>query len=142
MSASKEPLFPQASVDKDGAARVTLALPPSVNHLYPTRGGRRVKSPTYRNWLLSAQQSALLQKLPRKAPGGGPYRLEIELYFKDNRRRDASNYIKPIEDFMASWMLYDDRENREVLVRKCLDKEWQRAEIIVRNIGKYRTDTV
>lgn len=114
--------------------RVTLPLPPSTNSLFPDRGGRRRKSEAYRRWIIEAGESALLQRLKKTPPGPGPYELEVSLYFTDRRRRDASNYIKAIEDFLAAWMNYDDNLNHTIIARKVINRERKNAEVILRQI--------
>ena len=76
---------------------IDLPIGPSVNELYPDRGGRRCKSRKYRAWLTAAGWELKLQK-PVKVEG--PYRLLVKL--PPAMRGDCSNRIKAVEDLLVS----------------------------------------
>ena len=118
--------------------RASLPLPPSVNHLYPTgKDGRRYKSKEYRDWIKEAQEKAFLQRFSRYPPAGSErYELVMEVLFSSARKKqDASNRIKPIEDFVADWMNYDDSQNAKITVFKSVDPDFPRVDIIVKPYG-------
>jgi Holliday junction resolvase RusA-like endonuclease len=114
---------------------VGFALPPSVNNLYPTRGGRRVKSEEYKQWIHDSGMHILSKKRTFKKKGykmpEPPYKFELRLFFPDNRRRDASNYIKAVEDLVANMLGYDDKEHVELYVAKRVNTSYPRCEVIL-----------
>lgn len=75
-------------------AAVEVPLPPSVNHLFVTRGRRRFKSPEYRAWLAAAVP--LLAALVR--PERLPVEITVLVLGKVNNSRDLDNLLKPLGD--------------------------------------------
>jgi Holliday junction resolvase RusA-like endonuclease len=83
-------------------------LPPSSNTLYRNLPGRgRVKTGTYKNWLLEA---ALIVKAQLKSNERieGPYAIRIRAYRPDWRRRDLSNLLKATEDLLVAMGIVED----------------------------------
>jgi Holliday junction resolvase RusA-like endonuclease len=74
-----------------------ITPPPSVNNLYPTIRGRRVKSSQYRAWLSEAGWQL---KAQQAKPIRGP--VEISIIVPDNNRRDLDGYLKPTLDLLVS----------------------------------------
>lgn len=86
---------------RPSAERVELtfsALPPSVNHLYGKSKKWVYISTKARAWQRNAGTELNIQKPGRIV---GTYTMTIELARPDNRRRDASNYIKTLEDLLV-----------------------------------------
>jgi Holliday junction resolvase RusA-like endonuclease len=75
-----------------------LAVPPSVNHLFVTRGRRRFKSPAYRAWLAAAVPAARLLRPPRELP----CRVTVDVIGKLRANRDIDNLLKPIGDCLVA----------------------------------------
>jgi hypothetical protein len=73
---------------------VRLPLPPSVNNLFATVQGRRVKSAAYRAWLGGAV--ADLSRL--RKPERFPVRFCFAFGGDVNESRDGDNLIKPLLD--------------------------------------------
>lgn len=83
------------------AERVELtfsALPPSVNHMYGKSRKWVYISTKARAWQRNAGTELNIQKPGRIV---GTYAMTIELCRPDNRRRDASNYVKILEDLLV-----------------------------------------
>jgi Holliday junction resolvase RusA-like endonuclease len=82
--------------------RVWLSWPPSVNNLYPSRVVRgrvlRVPSGQYRKWRREALIRIASARLPRIEV---PVDIELALIAPDARHRDASNYVKAVEDSLV-----------------------------------------
>lgn len=80
-----------------------LPMPPTTNNLFPSgKNGRRFKSKEYELWLAKASFGFVAPHL------SGKFRLTLELYFADKRRRDISNYEKAVTDFLVSRAVIDD----------------------------------
>jgi Holliday junction resolvase RusA-like endonuclease len=101
---------------------VKLPLPPTSNHLFFTlKTGGRAKSAAYKAWIADAD--LLLKFAWSRAgrpewPKATPMRLDIVLGLTQ-RRRDASNCIKPIEDALCRALpVPDDRYNDHLTVTR------------------------
>jgi Holliday junction resolvase RusA-like endonuclease len=82
---------------------VWLSWPPSTNNLYTQKfqRGRVVRFPStqLRKW----KREALIRITAAKLPCfDGPVSLELALIAPDGRHRDASNYVKAIEDSLVA----------------------------------------
>ncbi len=84
---------------KQTAVGYKLPLPPSVNNLFATVRGRRVKSLRYRHWLADAGLCILQQG---KCGIASPVKVSIYLDGKVNRQRDLDNFSKPVLDLLTS----------------------------------------
>jgi crossover junction endodeoxyribonuclease RusA len=83
-----------------------LPFPPTVNNLFVNGKKGRFVSPAYKAWKIEAGIIAKAQV--RGARIAGPFALELQLSRPDKRRRDASNYIKPVEDLLVWLGITDD----------------------------------
>lgn len=98
----------------DPAAAVTfwLPFPPSTNNLFAhgVVKGRHRRFPTkqYKAWRHAAVIIIRSQRLPQFRE---PVVIKLALTPRDSRRRDASNYIKPVEDALVeAGLLVDDNQ--------------------------------
>ena len=87
--------------------RFVLPLPPSTNNLFVTLGNKRVKSSRYSAWLKEAGQMVVAQRVGQFTPDA-PYSVEVWCYFSDNRKRDADNYHKAVQDLLSSTLHFPD----------------------------------
>lgn len=96
---------------------VTVSLPPSTNNLYfNMASGGRGKSPRYVAWIKQNEWLVALAAQAKKVDG--PFRLVIEVGRPDNRRRDVTNLIKPIEDLLKrAGAIKDDSDNQATEIR-------------------------
>lgn len=93
---------------------VSLPYPPSANRLWRAFRGRNIKSAEYRTWLSAV--AADLATQPRERIDG-PYRATVIVNRPDNRRRDLSNTLKPIEDALqANGLIRDDADCQRLMV--------------------------
>jgi crossover junction endodeoxyribonuclease RusA len=83
-----------------------LPFPPTVNNLFVNSKKGRFTSPAYKAWKTEAGMIAKAQARGKRV--AGPYALELQLSRPDKRRRDASNYIKPVEDLLVWLGITDD----------------------------------
>ena len=85
-----------------------LPFPPTVNNLFINgRGGKgRFTSPAYREWKKAAGTLAKEQANGKRI--AGTYAMEVRLVRPDARRRDASNYLKAVEDLFVALQVIDD----------------------------------
>jgi len=104
-----------------------LESPISINHTYgQTRNGRRYLVPKGKVYKKKLAEKA--QKLT-SAPTKASCTMEITYYFGDKRRRDVTNYDKPILDAISGIIYEDDCQVSDIVLRKRYDKENPRTEI-------------
>lgn len=88
----------------------TLALPPSLNHLYPTVNGRRYLSKEGQKFkkvaVQEVQNAALLAGW--RYPSGARISLRLAVITR-TARADLSNIIKICEDSIAAGLNFNDR---------------------------------
>lgn len=109
---------------------IFLPFPPSVNGAYAGHI-RRYKSKAYKQWL---------DKCPELPALGIDYPVGIKytLFMPDAKKRDISNYIKLVEDYMVNQgVLIDD--NHEIIQRVeiiygGIDRKNARIEICLRDM--------
>lgn len=90
----------------NGVTSLFLPYPPTTNKLYGNREGGRKKSDAYKLWLADAEE-AYLQQLNRITKLKGKVTLVLMLKAPDNRKRDISNTIKAVEDFLVSHQIIE-----------------------------------
>ena len=83
-----------------------LPFPPSLNNLFVNGKRGRFTSPKYKAWKDAAGLIANAQAKGRCI--AGYYALDVKLVRPDKRRRDASNYLKAVEDLLVSLGITDD----------------------------------
>ena len=76
---------------------IRLPIPPSTNHLFANTRSGRVKSREYKAWIGHAGWE--LRTQPRASVMG---QVSLRFLLPFNARRDASNYIKPLEDLLVT----------------------------------------
>lgn len=133
--------------------RFILPLPPSVNHQYTERDGRRVLSREarhYKNHLQRAFkrlkaagklqlkpfetfQFSLLDDFnePSTSPNETFLQLRLEFFFKTQQRRDLDNGLKIVQDLVCEAFGMDDRNVVAVELVKRVDARNPRLEVTV-----------
>jgi Holliday junction resolvase RusA-like endonuclease len=104
---------------------LTIDVPPSANHLYPTnKAGKRFQSAEATafkdkvGWLLRA---AMVEQ-GWEAPAGASLALQFTLHFRDSKRRhDLSNAIKAAEDAICAVLGIDDSRVVDLHARRGRD---------------------
>jgi crossover junction endodeoxyribonuclease RusA len=109
--------------------RITLPLPPTVNHYqrnasatqrYTTAEGKRFKQAAAR---IASQHR-------RGIPINARLALRAVLYFPDKRRCDLDNRVKPLQDALSAGMGFDDWQiDRLEVIRGEPDKQRPRCEV-------------
>lgn len=91
--------------------RLELPFPPSTNNLFVNgkSGKGRFTSPAYKGWRAEAGWMVRQQIGARRIDG--PYILSVALVRPDKRARDASNYLKAVEDLLVWLNVTDDDSN-------------------------------
>jgi len=93
-----------------------LPYPPSVNHYWRTWRGRMLISRAgraYRDTVVAILRAA------RVKPLSGPLAVHVELYPPDNRKRDAENSLKALNDSLQhGGAFHDDSQIVWLLVEK------------------------
>lgn len=88
------------------ALSLILPLPVSINAAYRNvLHVGRVKTTAYKNWLTEAKLLTLTQPRGRIE---GPYAIHVEIDRPDKRRRDLSNLLKTLEDFIVAQGYVED----------------------------------
>ena len=101
--------------------------PPSTQNIYFHKGhvvymsqkGKDCKE-IYK-WEIKAQY--------RGKPLLDPFSLVLELYFKDNKKRDVDNFNKLVLDAGSGLLWKDDSQIQELIIRKFIDKKNSRTEL-------------
>lgn len=93
--------------------RLRLTLPPSVNHAYLVRSGRRVKRAEVVAWQEAASWEAVEWR--RKTgwllpPPDQWIFLDMWVWFPDYRTRDPSNLLKVLLDAFTGILWHDDNQ--------------------------------
>lgn len=98
---------------------IPMPLPPSANALFKNVGKKRARTAAYNAWLDEAGYHARLAARSAGALPAPPLKLSIFLGLRD-RKRDATNCVKPIEDMLVKSIegMPDDRWNDDVRVRR------------------------
>jgi Holliday junction resolvase RusA-like endonuclease len=107
------------------AYRVWLPFPPSANNLFSqgvVKGKvRRFPHPRYKRWQATALVLlAAARHIPH--PIRQPVVIDLALTPRDNRRRDASNYVKAVEDALVKARILADDGQRHV---KSITPRWE-----------------
>ncbi len=80
-------------------ASITLPFPPSVNNLFPGKHSRH-KSKRYKAWIKEAGLTILTQEPIHRFRS--PVSIVLTFGRPDKRRRDISNFVKPVEDLLVT----------------------------------------
>lgn len=124
----------QQNTGTDVGLRLTVPIPPSTNNAYLNAAKGRKLTPKGRRYkadVLHLANGAGAQK--KEIPP--PYSLTIALYFGDARRRDASNFVKVLEDALMEAIGGDDSDVQELYVTRALNRANPRAEVVLRSAG-------
>jgi len=114
--------------------------PISCNHMYgQTKGGRRFLSKDGKDFKskLSTVAQGIMGTNP---PFEGLFIVNIHYYFQDKRRRDVTNYDKPILDSLSKIVYKDDTYIKKIIMEKDLDKEDPRIIITIEEYGNAKED--
>ena len=127
--------LPPPTVNCDGL-RITLPVPPSINHQYATVNGRRLLSSigrTYKSlvsqqiWIALAQSPARADLMHRLQ--SGPLALSIRFFFTSALRRDVDGGLKIAQDALCEGLGLNDNRITETHLYKDLDKTNPRIEV-------------
>lgn len=115
--------------------RFSAPYPPSTNALYATVNGRRVKTAAARGFAAWVENAMVWLRTAYGVPVP-PYRLTIELWAPDNRRRDADNGVKCLQDALLRATEHDDAEVVVLLVvKRGVDRVYPRADVTLEHAG-------
>ena len=95
-----------------------IPYPPSTNHFWRRVGARTLISREGRLFCDAIACRHAAMGAPRVE---GDLALEIELYPPDNRRRDADNTIKPIQDALQKAGMFKDDSQIKKVTAEMLD---------------------
>lgn len=116
--------------------RFSVPYPPSTNALYATVQGRRVKTKVARDYADLVGDMASILAVRRGIPDP-PYRLTIDLWAPDLRRRDADNGVKCLQDALIKGTGRDDAEVVVLHVEKRgVDRMHPRADVTLESVEK------
>lgn len=113
--------------------RFVLPLPPSTNNLFVNVPGvGRRKSAAYKAWLKEAGGAILPQRAKQRMPDNPPYMIDVWLFFGDARQRDHDNYVKAVQDFLASTFGFNDKLVTDGCQHKRIDRENPRCVVYLK----------
>lgn len=118
---------------RSGTLVVCLPLPPSINHAFPTRNGRRVKSPEYMRWNQEATLVANAAGVPFVPSRPVPVSWSLDTYFvMADWRSDMDNRYKVLIDWLCRRLaLTDNRLLQQFSARLPNDREHTGVEAMV-----------
>ncbi len=106
---------------------LNIPHPPSVNTMFRNVSGvGRVKTATYKKWLLAAGNELLTQ---RRAHVGGTVAVTLTVK-RRNKRADVDNLIKPVLDLLVTYGLIDDDRNVHRVTAQWGDVDDARVEVV------------
>jgi Holliday junction resolvase RusA-like endonuclease len=119
---------------------VTITIPWKYlvpdNAKYGVLRGRMLLKPQYRaskDTIQAIARRAMLGTIPCTANVA----LHARLYVPDNRRRDATNYAKLVQDSLQGAVYTDDTQIKRATWEHCgLDKENPRAEVTITELAE------
>jgi len=94
------------------------------------RSGRWFKPQSTREYMRTVRQSALAAR-PAGWPMDARYRVTLDIYFQDRRRRDVDNVSKAVHDACTGALWGDDSQVHSATQNKHLDRESPRLEVTV-----------
>lgn len=114
--------------------RYTLALPPSINHMYfTTKTGKRIMTDKAKAWM--EESKWLIKEAVRgdrwEPPDDKKLVMSIWIFWPDNRRRDTNNLHKALCDAPEGIAYSDDKM---VLTRDMdfsVDRQRPRVEVLI-----------
>lgn len=132
---TEQPVDLQAVVEQD-SLRLTLPVPPSVNHQYATVNGRRLLSARGRTFkdlvgqqiLLALAQSSHRDTL-KESLQEGRLSLSIRFFFASALRRDVDGGLKITQDALCEHLGINDNRVVELHVYKRQDRDNPRMEL-------------
>jgi len=116
---------------------VTLPIPPSTNNLYTNGRGRRVLTTEARNYktLAAYQVKQANDTIGWHYTPKARLRVELKLFFADNRRRDIANCEKLPVDAVAETLGFDDCVIDKLTIERAgIDKANPRCELTVEEL--------
>ncbi|MGC4098648.1 MAG: RusA family crossover junction endodeoxyribonuclease [Nitrospira sp.] len=125
-----------SSVVTSDTLRITLPVPPSINHQYATVNGRRVLSSVGRAYKTYVGQQVWLALAQSPARGclqerfqSGPLALSIRFFFASALRRDLDGGLKIAQDAICEGLGLNDNRISETHLYKQVDKSAPRIEV-------------
>lgn len=129
--------------------KLVLPLPPSLNRLYRTVKRKSKTGKTYyglrkteegRMYSLEVLCSAVAQDVPieaiKQVAGMVNWKVDMQVFFPDKRRRDLDNVEKELFDSLAKVLGFDDKQIVDKHSQKLYDKENPRVEVELIAIDK------
>lgn len=111
---------------------ITIPIPPSVNNLYMTVRSRRVLTAAGRDYKDRVARATIAAVDDRIFPINARWVIVLNLYFKDNRRRDVDNCLKIVQDGAAAGLGIDDSAVDAAIALRCAkDASQPRCEVVI-----------
>lgn len=119
---------------------LVIPFPPSVNHLYEPRkkNGKTVISKTAKAkayegecWYTLGQQGYYPHMMDSRLAPDGPLTMMLTYYVPDRRKRDLDNLQKAALDLVSQALGFDDSEIQTLVLKKFVDREDPRCEVVV-----------
>lgn len=128
---------PQATLLELRSISVALEMPPTVNdawHFIPATGGKALTD-EHRQFRTNVI-SRVRQVMKTDAPLAGRIEMTLRLYFRDRRRADIDNRIKPTQDALTHARAYhDDSQIDRLIVERVLGRVVESCEVTLREIA-------
>jgi Holliday junction resolvase RusA-like endonuclease len=109
----------------------TFPFPVSVNKLYVDTINGRVLTKEGRQYKITIHEALQEQRLFQRHCPDPPFELAVWIMVPDRRRRDTTNFVKALEDAVATYFHYDDSCHHVVTMYKAIDRTNPRAVILL-----------
>jgi crossover junction endodeoxyribonuclease RusA len=94
-----------------------LDWPPTINTYYSVVNNRKILSKKGRDYKKNMVKSLMVKKPPKGLTGR--IELRIDAHPPDRRKRDLDNLVKPIQDSLQDYGMFDDSQIDYLRVRRC-----------------------
>lgn len=103
--------------------------PPSTQHLYLHKGSITFMTKEGKEYKEMSQWE--IKNQYKDKPTEEAISVIIELYFKDERKRDIDNFNKILLDAGSKLLWKDDTQIQELVIRKFIDRDNPRVEMFI-----------
>ena len=111
--------------------RLTVPGPPVPKQRARMGAGGRFYTPQQTRMYEAFVRNIARASKPFTWPRDAQYRVELDIYFPDRRRRDADNVCKAFLDSCNTVLWDDDTQVIELVARKHVDKARPRIDVVV-----------
>lgn len=116
--------------------------PPSINSFYGNRGHRKYITHKGREFKTYVETSMyhLVKPGGKTVFGDARVKTDYEFHFRGKRKRDTTNYIKPMEDCLSGIIFDDDEQVDEMSAKRFYYAEYNHILITITKLPSKTVD--